>query len=64
MRVQTWPVSGCRAGLLTTSGGFDLNHVSPEPGQCLGAGRPCLELRQVDDADSAQSGVLPVVRFS
>src|SRR4029077_7158548 len=33
----------------------DLDHISPEPGQHLGAGRSCLVVREIDDANAFES---------
>jgi hypothetical protein len=44
------------------SGQFDLDDVSAEPGQRFSAGWPCLDLGEVDDADSPEGGAfhLPI----
>src|SRR5438876_528319 len=35
---------------------LDLHDVGPQPAECLGTGRTCLELGEIDDLDALQEG--------
>ena len=39
---------------VATPGIFDFDHLGTEPGQDLGAGRPCLELGEIDHFDTGE----------